>query len=220
MSKNKKDLQPFWRPNFANPATLPDIKAVRTDFIINSIALTLLLLMGFYIIQKEYRAYALKKTISSMEQQIRVAQPDDNANLKLSSQFRDGAAHVAELEEFYQSPVLAHDFLFELAQMRPEDLIFQQVSFQETIDEGKNNSKQVGYRILISGDVRSLTVLDEFKGLVGEWDRLNLEGYALEIDEAVQGRDANTGIFPYSLRITLTPEKASGKAANGGEAKS
>lgn len=206
MSRSKKDIQPYWRPNFVNVSELPDIKVVRTDFIINSISVLLMLLVGFYVLQREYRAYALGKTIADMEQQIRVAEPDDVASLKLSREFRDAAEHVAELEKFYATPVMAHDFLTQITQMRPEKLIFKQLSLVESF-ENDGGTKVVVYRINISGEVRSLTVLDEFKGELSGWELLNFEGYGLEIDESLQGRDADTGIFPYTLNITLRPQK-------------
>lgn len=35
MSKGRKVREPSWRPNFVNKSELPDIKVVRTDFIVN-----------------------------------------------------------------------------------------------------------------------------------------------------------------------------------------
>lgn len=206
MSKANKNVQPHWRPNFVNASELPDIKVVRTDFIINFVAILLMLLIGFYVLQREYRAYSLKKEIEVMEQQIRVAEADDAAFLKLSRKFRDLAAHLAELEKFYATPVEVHKFLTQLTKMRPERLIFKQVSLVESSQE-ENKKQVVTYRINISGEVRTLTVLDEFKGDLSDWELLNVGEYALEIDEALQGRDPETGIFPYTLEITLKPTK-------------
>ncbi|PXA02982.1 hypothetical protein DDZ13_14440 [Coraliomargarita sinensis] len=197
-----------------NASELPDIKVIRTDFIINFIAVVLMLLVGFYVLQREYRSYALSKTISDMEQRIRVADADDAASLKLSREFRDLAANVAEMEKFYATPVVAHEFLTQITMMRPEELIYRQLSLVESIEK-VDNKQVVTYQINISGDVRSLTVLDEFKGELSEWDLLNAEGYGLSIDEALQGRDADTGIFPYTLGITLKPQKS--KPADDGE---
>ena len=206
MSKANKHVQPHWRPNFVDASELPDIKAIRTDFIINFVAVVLLLLVGFYVLQREYRVYALGNTIAEMEQRIRVAEGDDRASLEISREFRDLAAHIAELEKFYATPVVAHEFLTEITKMRPEELIFKQISLVESTEK-EGTTQVVTYRINISGEVRSLTVLDEFKGELFNWELLNIEEYALDIDEALQGRDAETGIFPYTLEITLRPVK-------------
>lgn len=206
MSRANKNVQPHWRPNFVNGAELPDIKVIRTDFIVNFIAVVLLLLVGFFVLQREYRAYVLKDTISEMEQRIRTADADDAASLKLSREFRDLAAHVVELEKFYATPIKAHEFLTQITRMRPEKLIFNQISLIE-FAEKEGTTPIVTYRINISGNVRALTILDEFKGELFSWELLNFEGYTLDIDEALQGRDADTGIFPYTLEITLKPVK-------------
>lgn len=215
MSKANKNVQPHWRPNFVNTSELPDIKVIRTDFIINFVAVLLLLLVGFYVLQREYRAYALGNTIEDMEQRIRVADADDSAHLKLSREFRDLAAHVAELEKFHATPVVAHEFLTQITKMRPEELIFKQISLVESAEK-EGTTQVVTYRINISGEVRSLTVLDEFKGELSNWELLNFEEYALDIDEALQGRNAETGIFPYTLEITLKPTKEAPAPDAGG----
>ncbi|MGB0408455.1 MAG: hypothetical protein ACPGIC_00535 [Opitutales bacterium] len=206
MKRNKKEVQPYWRPNFVNPAGLPDIKVIRTDFIINFFAVVLMLLVGFYVLRQEYRTYALGKTITGMQQQIRVSEADDAMHLRLSEKFRDAAASVAELEKFYVSPMLAHEFLAEVSAMRPDDLVFKQVSVTEA-PMRKAAGSVVVYRVNISGNTRSLPVLDAFKGALSSWETLNIDGYALDIDEALQGRDAETGLFPYSLEISLKPAK-------------
>ena len=209
MSRSKKDIQPHWRPNFVNVSGLPDIKVIRTDFIVNSLSVVLMLMVGFYVLQREYRAYSLKNTIAAMEKQILVAEGDDNTSLRLSREFRDAAAHVAELEKFYATPVLAHDFLTEIIRMRPEKLIFKQLSLIETF-ENEGTTQMVVYRINIAGEVRSMSDLgefNEFKGRLAEWKLLKFDGYGVKIDEALQGRDADTGIIPYTLDITLKPAK-------------
>lgn len=213
MSKSKKDVQPHWRPNFVNTASLPDIKAVRTGFIINFVSVVLMLLTGFYLVQREYRAYALSNTIDELEQRIRIGEPDDALSLKLSRKFRDQAAHIAELEQFYTSPALAHQLVKGLSEMRPKELIFKRISVAERLVQS-DKKEFVSFTINITGEVRSLTVLDEFKGALASGDLLKFSGYELSIDEALQGRDATTGIFPYTLEITFTPapeEKSEGE---------
>lgn len=217
MSKSKKEMQPFWRPNFVNQAELPDIKVIRTDFIINFIAVTVALCVAFFLLQREYRAYALGNTIADMEQQIRVADADDVENLKLSEAFRSSAQHVVEVEKFFSSPLQAHAFLYSLAEIKPEDLIFNSVSLGETVIK-QGGKAAVAYNINITGDAKSLTVLDDFKKVLEDAELLKIDGFGLQIDETLQGRDEKTGIFPYRLAILLTPEvKAAPKSSEEGE---
>lgn len=206
MSRSKKNAQPNWRPNFVRTSELPDIKVVRTGFIVNFVAILLVLLTGFVLLQREYRAHVLNQSIEVLEQRIQAAEAEDAASLKLSQEFRAAAAHIVDLEKFYAAPFLVQNFILELTLLRPEQLIFKQVSLSES-PQKEGAREIITYRINLTGEVSSLTILDEFKGALSGLDLLNFQGYVLEIDETLQGRDANTGIFPYVLRITLTPEK-------------
>lgn len=205
MSRSKKNIQPNWRPNFVKTSDLPDIKVIRTGFIVNFVCIVLMLATGFYVMQREYRAHSIRQTIETMEQRIRVAQADDAMSLNLSQEFRAAAVHVLDLEKFTATPFLIQDFLVQLTQMRPEKLIFKQISIAES-EQKEGASQFVIYRINLTGEVSSLTLLDEFKGALSGLELFSHPGYVLDIDETLQGRDADTGIFPYTLQITLSPE--------------
>lgn len=212
---SKKEIQPYWRPDFKIQSTLPDIKVVRTDFIINFIAVALVLVVGFSLLQREYRAFSLRGTIEDMEQRIRISEADDNIKLRASERFREAAQHVVELQRFYSSPLPAHEFLAELALLKPKDLIFSRVMLSESILK-EDGGAQMGYRIQITGDVRELTVLTEFKGVLQQSGLLNPEGFVSVVDESMQQRDAKTGIVPFQISISLSAEKES-KASEGGK---
>ncbi len=206
MSKSKKEVQPYWRPNFVNQSELPDIKAIRTDFIINFVAVTLALCVAFFLLQREYRSFTLGKTISNMEQQIRVADADDIENLKLSESFRESAQHIVEVEKFFDSPLLAHEFLYGLSAIKPKDLIFNSISLNESVIK-QGGKDVVSYNINLTGDAKDLTVVGDFKKMLEQAVILKLPGFEMEISETLQGRDEKTGIFPCRLAIALVPVK-------------
>ncbi|WP_308983555.1 hypothetical protein [Thalassobacterium sedimentorum] len=197
-----------------NQAELPDIKVIRTGFIINFFAVTLTLCVAFLLLQREYRSYTLRQTISQMQQQVRVADADDVENLKQSEKFRQSAQYVVEVQQFFDAPLLAHEFLLDLSLLKPDDLIFQSVSLSESITK-QGNQNVVSYVININGNAKNLTVLDDFKQLLEEDALLQIEGFVVEIDETLQGRDEKTGIFPYRLGISLTPGKTAAATKEG-----
>ena len=211
--KRKKEIQPHWRPNFRIQSTLPDIKVVRTDFMINSIALALVLVAFFFLLQRVYSAYSMRATIEDMEQRLRVAEADNKQSLQVSARFRKAAEHVVELQRFYGWPLSAHEFLAQLALLKPKDLSFSQVMLSETIvKEGKDDlTGKVGYRIEITGEVLELTVLNEFKGALQQLELLNPAGFASVVDESMEQRDAKTGIIPFRISIAVSVEKAAKK---------
>lgn len=215
MSRSKKEMQPYWRPNFVNQSDLPDIKVIRTDFIINFIAVTMALGVAFFLLQSEYHTYALGRTTSDMEQRISAANPDDVENLKLSESFRESAQYIAEVEKFFNTPLLAHEFLYGLSKIKPADLIFNSISLSESIIKqgGKNT---IAYGINLAGDAKDLTVIDDFKKVLEQDQLFQIPGFEMEISETLLGRDEKTRIFPFRLAITLTPAiKAAPKNEEG-----
>lgn len=218
MSKSKNETQPHWRPNFVNQSELPDIKVIRTDFIVNFVAMTLALCVAAFLLQREYSSYSLGNTISKMEQQIRVADADNVENLKLSETFRSSGQYIVEVEKFFDSPLLAHEFLHDLSIIKPKDLIFSSISLNESITK-LGGKAAVGYGINIIGDAKNLTVIEDFKKILEKADLLKIPGFEIEIDETLQGRNEKTGIFPYRLAITLNPVKqAAPKSSEEGDA--
>jgi hypothetical protein len=206
-------MQPYWRPNFVNQAELPDIKVIRTDFIINLIAVILALGLTCFLLQREYRSYVLSKTVSELEQQIRVADADDQASLKYSKSFYDAAQYVVEVEKFFDAPILAHEFLYRLSELRPKDLIYNSVSWDESVIKvGEKNV--VKYTVNISGDAKDLTVIGDFKNIIESAELFQISGFDLLVSETLRGRDEKTRIFPYRLAISLTPSKPAPKKAS------
>lgn len=220
----KREIQPYWRPDFKIQSTLPDIKVVRTDFIINSIAVALALIAGFTLLQREYRAYSLRSAIVGMEQRIRVSEADDNLNLQESARFRESAQSIEELQRFFRVPFTAHDFLAELSLLKPKGLIFSRVMISEAVITSKKKGQggtaakpQVKYTINVTGDVRELTVLTQFKGALKASPLLNPEGFEVMVNESMQQRNAATGITPFQVSISLAPAPVKPAAAKGGQ---
>ncbi|MFQ3223929.1 MAG: hypothetical protein ACI8Z5_000168 [Lentimonas sp.] len=213
---SKRDIQPHWRPNFKIQATLPDIKVVRTDFIINFVAIAVALIAAFTLLQREYRAHVLRGSIDDMEQRIRVSEVADNLNLKKSERFRKSAQSVVELQRFFRAPVVAHELLVEFASLKPEGLIFSQVIISELISKPKGKgAATMAYTIIIVGDVEELTVLDGFKGALQNSPLLSSEGFSLLVGESMQSRDAETGITPFEISISLMSEAAAASKKGG-----
>lgn len=218
MGRSRKEMQLFWRPDFVNKSELPDIKVIRTGFIINLIAVISALCVAFILLQREYRVYTLGQTVEALEQQIRVTGADDLSYLKLSESFRSAAQKVIELDKFYDSPLSAHHLLYGLSTIKPGGLIFNSVSFNESVVKA-GGKERVAYSINISGNAKILTLLDDFKKALAEAALLKIVGFELEIDEILQGRDEKTGNFPYRLAISLTPtQKAPANKSEGRDA--
>lgn len=212
MAKKKLEIHPHWRPDFRIPDTLPDIKVIRTDFIVNSLSVLLALLVAVYVIQREYGIYAVNSTISDMRQQVESSDSANRASLAMSAKFIKAAAEIQELEKFYKVPILAHHLITELARLKPDGLIFNAIKFDESLVKvGKNSS--VIYQVDLSGLVRDPLNLEAFKAQISESEVLDVDGYEIEVREALMSRDTKTGIFPYRLSVVFNESKGKKGAA-------
>jgi len=203
-SSKNKDIQPYWRPNYRNSATLPDIKVIRTDFIVNFVSIVVVLAILGFNMQREYRAWSLGSTVSDIKQQILLAEPDDSIYLKQSENFRKAGRYVQDLERFYKSPFYAHELIVALSELKDDDLILGGVKFSESIVKvGKKTKAE--YRINLNGDVRDLPTLDDYVVSIRNSDIFDIEGYETKVSENPLQLDTATGLYPYSISITLSP---------------
>lgn len=211
MAKQSKDQQPYWRPDFSDHTRLPDIKVVRTNFMINFVVVIAALMALFVIGQREYSAFTLRSAIADMESQIQAAEAEDQKNLQLSLKFIKTSQDVLELERFYSSPVSANEVLIELSTLRPEGLFFNNVTISE-VQKKKGKRIYLEYEIALTAEVEDPVLLSDFKQAIQESEIIEFEGMSKSIEESLQPRNFKTGIFPCRIIISIQP----GGSSKGG----
>ena len=202
---SKRGIQPYWRPDFKIQSTLPDIKVVRTDFIINCITVAVALIALFSLLQQEYRAHALRNSVAVLEGRINASKAANQSNLKRSERFQKSAQSVVELQRFYRAPFVAHELLAGLASLKPEGLTLSRATFSESVDKKKKGAPKMAYAIKLVGAVEDLPVLSDFKGALQSSPALEVEGFITAVDESMQRRNLETGVTPFQISISLTP---------------
>lgn len=202
---SKRDIQPHWRPNFKIQSTLPDIKVVRTNFMINFITVAVALVALFMLLQQEYRAHALRDSIAVLQDRIQASDADDQLNLKRSEAFHKSAQSVVELQRFYRAPFVAHRLLADLAVLKPEGLTLSRITFSESIQKPKKGASKMAYTIRLFGTVEDLPVLSAFKETLQSAPAFEVEGFVAVVDENIQRRNLETGVTPFQISIVLNP---------------
>ncbi|HAV11894.1 MAG TPA: hypothetical protein DCX06_00145 [Opitutae bacterium] len=205
MASSSKDIQPHWRPNFCNTSALPDIKVVRTNFMINFVCVVVALVALFFVLEREYRAHGLIAEVERMDQQIQEVTPSNELALKESEAFKSVSSNIIDIENFYDAPETMHALIVKVSKLRPEGLSFDQFIVQETL--GKKGSKvYVEYKITLAGDVEDPILLSDFKAAVENSDVFEFEARGFKVDESLMARNVTTGIFPYRLSILISPQ--------------
>ncbi|MGJ8640836.1 MAG: hypothetical protein ACSHYA_15710 [Opitutaceae bacterium] len=214
-SKTAKDAHPNWRPDFCNQATLPDIKVVRTNFLINFLSVTAALVAVYFMVEREYRAHSLTQTVAVLEQQVASARKTNNANLSLSTEFKKISSKVVDLQQFFSTPFEAHSFMARIVELCPAGLVIQDLSYSEVFPDTGKAKKVSEYLINISGEVDDPLILGEFKTSLESSGIFEVGDLGAIIDESLQRRVVDTGIFPYRITIKLAKKEKSAENKKG-----
>ncbi len=207
MSKAKKKTQPDWHPDFRITEELPDIKVVRTDFLVNGLALLLMLVLGVILAQRELKTIELNSQIESIRTELDTEAAENRANLALNKEFQEAMAKIEDLNRFYTEPFLLHQFLAGLATQKPDDIRFSGITIDRSIVDAKGKKKTVEYALTLNGQVRDPQVLFNFKQTLN--DLLDIRGdFASPTDPLISEnvsstRNEVTGTFGFTLRVVL-----------------
>lgn len=202
MKKSKKEVQPNWHPNFRIQSELPDIKPIRTGFIINFVAVAICASLAVILVQQEFKRINLSGSINILGGIVEQSRAANSAALRDSREFANNVKPLQEIERFYDAPLVIYEFLTQLAEIRPEDVIYDNINFTETT-RMERRTPVTSYRLQINGKSRSLGILGEFKGAMEnmEFVRAN-DG---RVNETILPRDDATGVFPFTVMVELTP---------------
>lgn len=195
-SSAAKDAGVPWRADFRHIESLPDTKTVRTTFLINVVAFTVL---GSLILWTAYREIALadlKKEIISVEGQIlTAAKPNTTAEAEYKA-FQAEEKKLKDIEALATANFSFPDYLIHLASLMPVGVKASRVDF-----------RGVEQSIMVSGSVagqdatasetaslffKTLQEDEEFKKIFSSITNSNL------------GRNAATDTLSFELIFTFS----------------
>lgn len=154
------------------------------------------------VFQQEMKRMSLANSIKELNSIVQESDAANSAALRNSRQFIQEVSKIQELEAFYEAPFIAYQFLIDLAEIRPDDLVYKSINVTETMRMERRNSVRV-FRIQINGQAKSLQVLSDFKNAGANLDFIvESEG---TVNETISPRDENTGVFPFTLVVDFEP---------------
>ena len=124
--------QPAWHPNFRNYQKLPDIKAVRTAFFINGIAILLVVSLGTYLGLREWQLREINAQIAEVQGQIDRSKRTSEQAVTLFNKFKAAEARVVEVDAFMTSKPLVSAILMRLAQTLPKNIALDNFDLRDT----------------------------------------------------------------------------------------
>ncbi len=199
LSKKNQKAQDIWRPDFRIVDRLPDTKPIRTRFLVNIVVIGIAFILLVVNAYREYQIFSLNASINTIWSE-RDDRSLENEDLYTKSiEFRQEANKVDDLDRFFESPFDPIGIIVQLARIRTEDLIFDNLSYRNSWDA---NNKREFFEINISGNGRTTADIGELKNRL---EILELyDGYVLEVvEEGNPTKDVQTGVFSFSLVVTI-----------------
>ncbi len=125
-------LVPSWHPNFRNFDRLPDVKVVRTSFFVNFFSIVVVsgLLLCFGL--QEYNLHSIRVQISDWQRQIDDNRKPSEQAVQLYHQFQNEEKKVAEVTAFVKTDFVRSDFIIELGQSLPKNIVLDSIDIDET----------------------------------------------------------------------------------------
>jgi hypothetical protein len=210
MDLRKKKPEPvlYWHPNFRVVASLPDIKQVRTGFIVNFIAIFLALVALIFTLYFEIQIYKTNAELGKYNDQIGSIKPINDIDLVKSAKFVNGSKSLQFAAKFFSQKLSPLDVMASLLDARPKDILFDSVDIQTiTLDFGAGKKADT-QRVTIGGTLNSpnLLSLDDFENKLKNSPvfKSRITGDAKDFKVDPKG-DPTVGVFTFTITITLKP---------------
>ena len=192
-----------WHPNFRIESELPDIKIIRTDFIINGIAGFIALVLMIVVVSREISLSEYRSSVSALEQEISGLKKGNAQNLKLSKTFKDAAPLIADIERFSIAPIEPLTTLLTVSEILPQGVLLERFSFSEGQRMEKKKTYP-NYQISLTGVAPTLADISSLKEAVGALEFIS--NYSSSLSERPSLRDEATGFFSFQIDVTVSPE--------------
>lgn len=170
---DKKDVYLNWHPNFRVTETLPDIKVVRTGFMVNAVALVILLVLIGLNVQRELSIMGFSGETEKLRESIDAQEAANRSSLNLSKQFVKSSRIVNDLEAFYSKSYPPLDFFIPVIENRPESVIFLGLQYRIVSEAGAEDS-YVGqfsiYGEILGNSSAEIEAVTLYQQEVGEYE--------------------------------------------------
>lgn len=162
-------VQPNWRPNFRNEQRLPDIKVVRTGFLLNFISAAILATAVFVFGYREYQASILASSIDELQTEMTKVTKAHKTAQENYNKFKAAEARFEEINSFLTTIIAPGDFLDAVAVNLPAEGVILEFSY------GTSASKNIStITVSLSGSMDPGTTRDA-PSMITQFERALIE---------------------------------------------
>jgi hypothetical protein len=206
--KKKPDVVFNWHPNFRDVATLPDIKQVRTGFLINFVAIVLALVALAWTLYTEVEIYKVNHDIAVLNSGIDQNASANSKALAATKNFVTASKPMQYAARFFAQKMPPLELLTSLVDARPDNIVFDSIALDSVVLDLGGGKKASTQRITIDGILTSESEL----GLQEYVDKVSASpalkgrmGDPVKDRKIESHRDAIAGAFKFTITLTLKP---------------
>lgn len=191
-----KARQYNWRPNFLNYESLPDIRAVRTQFFLPTVSSLLAAVFVIFVLAREYKAMGIVEGIEDLNAEVASYEATHNEKVKLNAEFMGIARTLDEVVEFKKDRLSGSDFLLALSSRLIDGMYLNRVEYLEgraTVEGSVQVPAEEASRI-VDAYLKSIEQGDVLQGLLTEYKLTSLE------------RDGGSNSIKFRIEITEAQE--------------
>lgn len=199
-----------WRVNFVNVAALPDIKVIRTAFVLNYGSAILAAAIVGYVVHQELSIADVTAQVAELESQAAGLTPADTKIRQTSALFSQYSAAVDEYVRFKTGGLDVFALYAQLGDLRVNDVIYDNVLIDTNATDAK---KKVGAKITLSGKCKGVTkegfarIEALYAKFVGMPYLRSLNGYEPKYAKSpVTVPDNQAQVIQFTFQLSLEPK--------------
>lgn len=205
--QSKRHTKMSWHPDFRIVELLPDIKVVRTKFIVNVISIVI---VGMLVVLTGYREivkFSVKGKIRTYQEEIQESQPSNRKLTMMSGEFTKLGDELKDIKAFKERPFDLIGMIMELSEKRGPGVIYDRISYEDGWDSAE---KKEVHNIQLSGKGRTTADIGELKNKLSTLKVA--ENYKIQISEVGNPtKDPTTGIFSFGILVKISEAKNGSK---------
>lgn len=146
-----QETLPPWRTDFRRKEELPDLKVIRTHFLLNYGSAALALALGVYAGWCELESSEVRTEIARLTSTLESGRVADETALAQSGEYSAYAATLAEFSKFREPPVDSARVLAAIGSVRAEGMTIKTVSVDGTFFNPNTKPPKQEVRIAVIG---------------------------------------------------------------------
>jgi integrase len=199
----KTETKARWRADFRLVDQLPDVKVVRTKFIVNFASLAIMTTLFAIAGYREFTKISLRQSVEMLQNEVDTRSSANRRLTALSGDFRRLSNKMVDIRELAKAPVRPAALLVELARLRTPDIVFDTISYEQYWD---NAAAAHTFKVRLDGKGRTTADIAELKNRLMILEMA--DGWEVKVvEEGNPSKDSTSGVFSFIIALIITEVK-------------